>query len=97
MQSVPPDTCIAPFQEEEEEKRLAAKKKAHREGLIETYHRLQKQKKDLRKRNLQAQTNIAQYMRKHGIQIIHGNPFDFDRSQASLREEYNQLLNKVNI
>ena len=70
-------------------------KKAHRDGLIETYHRLQKQKKDLRKSNLQAQTNIAQYMRKHGMEIIHGHPLDFDRSQASLREEYNQLLNKV--
>ena len=29
------------------------------------------------------------------MEIIHGHPLDMDRSQASLREEYNQLLNKV--
>ena len=65
--------------------------------MIENYHRLQKQKKDLKKRNLKAQTDIAQYMRKHGMEIIHAHPLDFDRSQASLREEYNHLLTKVRI
>ena len=48
---------------------------------------------DLRKRNLQAQTNIAQYVRKHGMEVI--GPDTFDRSQTSLREEYNQLLTKI--
>ena len=40
-------------------------KKYDREALLEEYHALQKERKSLRKRNLQAQTNIAQYMRKH--------------------------------
>ena len=40
-------------------------KKYNREALLEEYHSLQKERKALRKRNIQAQTNIAQYMRKH--------------------------------
>ena len=40
-------------------------KKYNREALLEEYNALQKERKALRKRNLQAQTNIAQYMRKH--------------------------------
>ena len=40
-------------------------KKYNREALLEEYAALQKERKALRKRNLQAQTNIAQYMRKH--------------------------------
>ncbi len=32
------------------------------------YHQYQKERRELRKRNLQAQTNIAQYMRKHNIE-----------------------------
>ena len=40
-------------------------KRYNREALLEEYNALQKERKALRKRNLQAQTNIAQYMRKH--------------------------------
>ena len=67
--------------------------KADREALLETFHKLQKERRDLRKRNLRAQTNIAQYMRKHGVDIV--TLHDADRSQSSLRDEYNELLNKI--
>ena len=87
------ETAEAQRQQELREERARQAKKAQRDAMIETYNRLQKQRKDLRKRNLQAQTNIAQYMRKHGMEII--APHDIDRSQTSLREEYNQLLNKI--
>ena len=39
--------------------------KYNREALLEEFNALQKERKALRKRNTQAQTNIAQYMRKH--------------------------------
>ncbi len=44
--------------------------KKRREELLEKYHSLQKEKRELRKRNAQAQTNICQYMRKHSIDLF---------------------------
>ena len=41
-----------------------------REDLLEKYHQLLKEKRDLRKRNAQAQTNICQYLRKHNIDLF---------------------------
>ena len=49
----------------EKRKEEGSGKKYNREALLEEYNALQKERKSLRKRNLQAQTNIAQYMRKH--------------------------------
>ena len=49
----------------EKRKEESSGKKYNREALLEEYNALQKERKALRKRNLQAQTNIAQYMRKH--------------------------------
>ena len=49
----------------EKRKDESSGKKYNREALLEEYNALQKERKALRKRNLQAQTNIAQYMRKH--------------------------------
>ena len=52
-------------------------KKYDREALLEEYHALQKERKSLRKRNLQAQTNIAQYMRKHRYTCSQARHQDF--------------------
>ena len=43
---------------------------AHREELLERYHALLKEKKELRRRNNQAQTNICNYLRKHNIDLF---------------------------
>jgi hypothetical protein len=57
------------------------------------YHQYQKERRELRKRNLQAQTNIAQYLRKHNIdQMIHDAA---DKSQSTLYESYIALLAKL--
>jgi hypothetical protein len=56
------------------------------------YHQYQKERRELRRRNIQAQTNIAQYLRKHNIdQQIH----DADKSQSSLYDSYVALLSKL--
>ena len=39
----------------------------HREALIERFFQLQKDRRELKRRNGQAQTNIAQYFRKHKL------------------------------
>ena len=38
-------------------------------ALLERYYSLLKEKKELRKRNNQAQTNICNYLRKHNIDL----------------------------
>jgi uncharacterized protein YpiB (UPF0302 family) len=43
-------------------------------------------KRELKKRNAQAQTNICQYLRKHNIDL---SPMGHsDKSQQSLRDDY---------
>lgn len=48
----------------------------------------------MRRRNLQAQTNIAQYFRKHKLNLY---PTDPDKSQSTVREEYSSLLQKIEV
>ena len=42
----------------------------YRKELIDRYHALLREKRELRKRNAQAQTNICQYLRKHSIDLF---------------------------
>ena len=53
-----------------------------REELIEKFHALAKEKKELRKRHAQAQTNICQYLRKHNIDLF--PRLEADKSQVRL-------------
>ena len=53
----------------------------HRQELIDRYHSLLREKRELRKRNAQAQTNICQYLRKHSIDLF---PPIADRSQVNI-------------
>ena len=66
----------------------------YRDDLIERYYQHQKDRRELRRRNLQAQTNIAQFFRRHKM-----NPFpsDAERSQGSVREEYARLLKGIEV
>ena len=52
-----------------------------RQELIDRYHSLLREKRELRKRNAQAQTNICQYLRKHSIDLF---PPIADRSQVNI-------------
>ena len=63
-----------------------------RDELVERYYAHQKDRRELRRRNLQAQTNIAQFFRRHKL-----NPFpsDAERSQGSVREEYARLIKGI--
>ena len=58
-------TSHTPSPQGKRKEEVPSGKKYNREALLEEYNALQKERKSLRKRNLQAQTNIAQYMRKH--------------------------------
>jgi dynactin complex subunit len=51
-----------------------------RDNLLEKYQSLQREKRELRKRNAQAQTNICQYLRKHSIDLFASA--DPDKSQV---------------
>ena len=57
----------------------------HRQELIDRYHSLLREKRELRKRNAQAQTNICQYLRKHSIDLF---PPIADRSQVNIYSLY---------
>lgn len=52
-----------------------------RDQLLARYYALLKEKKELRKRNNQAQTNICQYLRKHNIDLF-SSATDPDKSQV---------------
>ena len=66
----------------------------YREELIERYYAYQKDKRELKRRNLQAQTNIAQFFRKHKL-----NPYpgEAQRTQTAVRDEYDRLLHKIEL
>lgn len=51
-----------------------------KEALVQQYYALMKEKRDLRKRNAQAQTNICQYLRKHNIDLF--SHMGADKSQV---------------
>lgn len=52
-----------------------------RQNLLDKYHALLKEKRELRKRNAQAQTNICQYLRKHNIDLF-PHLTELDKSQV---------------
>ena len=51
-----------------------------KEALVQQYYALMKEKRELRKRNAQAQTNICQYLRKHNIDLF--SHMGADKSQV---------------
>ena len=51
-----------------------------RQDLLDKYHALLKEKRELKKRNAQAQTNICQYLRKHNIDLF--PHLEVDKSQV---------------
>ena len=51
-----------------------------KEALLQQYYALMKEKRELRKRNAQAQTNICQYLRKHNIDLF--SHMGADKSQV---------------
>ncbi|XP_071747160.1 uncharacterized protein [Lepeophtheirus salmonis] len=63
-----------------------------REEMTEMYHALIKEKRELRKRNAQAQTNIVQYFRKHKMDLFSGKT---ESNPEHLKEEYSNLLQKM--
>ena len=63
-----------------------------RDELLDQYHSLYKEKRDLRKRNIQAQTNIVQYFRRHKMDLFSSKE---DVSPDILRAEYSSLLDKM--
>ena len=62
----------------EEDSRPSTPKR--KEALLQQYYALMKEKRDLRKRNAQAQTNICQYLRKHNIDLF--SHLGADKSQV---------------
>ncbi|XP_059079655.1 uncharacterized protein LOC131877856 [Tigriopus californicus] len=65
---------------------------ARRDDLLEKYYHYQKERREIRRRNIQAQVNIAQYFRKHQMNMF---PSDHERSQTSLKDEYQQVLKRI--
>ena len=63
----------------------------NRDELLRQFYQCQKDRRELKRRNLQAQTNIAQYFRKHKL-----NPFPSDkRSDDAIHEEYSRMLRGI--
>ena len=67
--------------------------KVRREDLLEKYHSLLKEKKELRKRNAQAQTNICQYLRKHNIDLF--PHLEADKSQVHMTKMHKYELSEM--
>ena len=71
----------------------------NREELLRQFYQCQKDRRELKRRNLQAQTNIAQYFRKHKL-----NPFPADKKAGggggggdddALNGEYSRMLGGI--
>ena len=64
----------------------------NRDELLRQFYQCQKDRRELKRRNLQAQTNIAQYFRKHKL-----NPFPADKKRGddALNEEYSRMLRGI--
>ncbi len=61
---------------------------------MERFYACQKERRELRRRNAQAQTNIAQHFRRHKLNLF---PSDPQRSQAEVKEEYGRTLRKIEV
>ncbi len=59
---------------------------------MDRFYNFQKERRELRRRNLQAQTNIAQHFRRHKLNLF---PGDARRSRAAVREDYCRLLRRI--
>ncbi len=69
-----------------------------RDELVERYYQYQKERRELKRRNLQAQTNIVQYLRKHKINnLTHAGPPDMagKSHEETLAAEYSKMLKKI--
>ena len=64
----------------------------NRDELLRQFYQCQKDRRELKRRNLQAQTNIAQYFRKHKLTPF---PADKKRGDDALNEEYSKMLRGI--